>query len=233
MIPIFIGVDLREAACFHVLQQSIMAHTSLPVAIIPLHPPMFRGFDGQRDGTNAFTYSRFLVPALADYQGWAIYMDSDMLLRSDLAQLWDLRDDSKAVMVVKNEYQTSHATKLIGTPMECRNEHYPKKNHSSLMLWNCGHPSNRALTEESVAEMSGKALHRFEWLADDLVGDLPLRWNHLCGELPPNPDAALVHWTLGSPGFLHYRNAEHAAEWHRTFGTVMRMDDLQPLKAVG
>lgn len=233
MVPIFIGYDPRESACFHVLQQSILAHTSIPVAIIPLHPPMLMGFDGQRDGTNAFTYSRFLVPYLADYQGWALYMDSDMLVRADLAKLWDLRDDSKALMVVKHDYESHVTTKLIGTPMEARNENYPKKNQSSLMLWNCGHPMNRILNPEWVAEMPGKTLHRFEWLDDSLVGELGSTWNHLAGELPPNPSAFVVHYTLGSPGFVYYRNAEHAEEWRRSFDRVVRMDDFaSPLKAV-
>lgn len=226
MIPIFIGVDLRECANFHVLEQSIMAHTSAPVAIIPLHPPMLMDFDGQKDGSNAFTYSRFLVPQLTDFHGWAIYMDSDMLLRSDLTKLWAMRDDSKAVMVVKHSYETQSAKKMIGTPMEARNESYPKKNQSSLILWNCGHACNRIMTREWVEQAPSRTLHRFEWLGESLIGSIPESWNHLVGEKPPNPDADLVHWTLGSPGFLYYRNAEHADEWRDTFKTVTRMDDL-------
>jgi hypothetical protein len=214
MIPIAIGYDERESIAFHVLEQSIIDKTSLPVAIIPLASSMLRHFDGQRDGTNAFIYSRFLVPELTDYQGWAMYCDSDMLLRDDLAKLWDLRDESKAVMVVKHDYHTQHRRKLVGTPMECDNADYPKKNHSSMILWNCGHPSNRILTREFVQESPGSVLHRFQWLREEEIGGLPLEWNWLCGEYPHSDSAKLVHFTLGAPCFEHYRKGDYATEWH-------------------
>jgi hypothetical protein len=213
VIPIAIGYDPRESVAYHVLEQSIINRTSLPVAIIPLANRLLQNFDGQRDGTNAFIYSRFLVPELCDYQGWAIYMDSDMLLRKDLAQLWYLRDESKAVMVVKHDYHTRHRRKLIGTPMECDNSDYPRKNWSSLILWNCGHPMNRILSTEFVSESPGSVLHRFQWLPDDLIGEIPSEWNHLVGESPMTPDAALVHFTAGAPCFTHYRKCDYSSEW--------------------
>lgn len=217
MIPtVFIGYDQRESIAYHVLAQSIINCTSVPVAIAPLASRMLRNFDGQRDGTNAFIYSRFLVPSIADYQGWAIYCDSDMLLRDDLVKLWDLRDESKAVMVVKHDYHTKHRRKMIGTPMECDNADYPMKNHSSMILWNCGHPSNRVLTRDFVSESPGSFLHRFQWLNDDEVGSVPLDWNWLVGEYSHKPEANLVHFTLGAPCFSHYRKCDYAAEWHET-----------------
>jgi hypothetical protein len=213
MIPVFIGYDVREAAAYHVLGQSIINRTTEPVAIVPLADRMLRGFDGQRDGTNSFIYSRFLVPELMDYQGWAIYCDGDMLLRDDLAKLWALRDDSKAVMVVKHDYHTKHRQKLIGTPMECDNADYPRKNWSSLILWNCGHPRNRIITKEYVSEAPGSSLHRFQWLGDDLIGELPREWNWLVGEYGLSADAKLVHFTYGAPCFSHYSRCDYASEW--------------------
>ena len=214
MIPVFIGFDPRETIAYHVLEQSIINRTTAPVAIIPLAGRMLRGFDGQRDGTNGFIYSRFLVPELMDYRGWAVYCDGDMLLRDDLLKLWDLRDNSKAVMVVKHEYHTKHARKLIGTPMEANNTDYPRKNWSSLILWNAGHPRNRLITREYVSEAPGFALHRFEWLGDDLIGELPREWNWLVGEYDPYPDAKMIHFTCGAPCFSHYWKGDYAAEWH-------------------
>lgn len=213
MIPIFIGYDPRESIAYHVLEQSIIDRTTSPVAIMPLSSRMLRGFDGQRDGTNAFIYSRFLVPELMDYQGWAVYMDSDMLLRDDLIKLWDLRDESKAAMVVKHDYHTKHARKLIGTPMEAHNADYPRKNWSSLILWNCGHPQNRLLTSEYVSESPGRSLHRFQWLSDDLIGELPREWNWLVGEYPMSADAKLAHFTHGAPCFSHYSRCDYSSEW--------------------
>ena len=214
MIPVFIGYDARESIAFHVLEQSIIDKTTTPVAIIPLASRMLRNFDGQRDGTNSFIYSRFLVPELCDYDGWALYMDSDMLLRDDLLKLWDMRDSSKAVMVVQHDYHTKHKRKLIGTPMECDNQDYPRKNWSSLMMWNCGHQQNRILTREFVSESPGSVLHRFQWLKDDEIGSLPVTWNHLVGEYEVADAANLVHFTYGAPCFSHYRKCDYSTEWH-------------------
>jgi hypothetical protein len=232
MITICIGYDPRESVTYYVLEQSIIDRTSAPVAIIPLVAKMLRGFDGQRDGTNQFIYSRFLVPELMDYQGWAIYMDSDMLLRDDLVKLWDLRDESKAVQLVQHNYTTTHKRKLIGTPMEAPNADYPRKNWSSMVLWNCGHPMNRILTTEYVSEAPGSVLHRFSWLPDELIGEIPETWNWLVGEKPLSADAKLVHFTYGAPCFSHYRKCDYATEWHGTKEDVNHALDKSKLMGV-
>jgi lipopolysaccharide biosynthesis glycosyltransferase len=213
-IPIYVGYDAREAAVFTVFNQSVIQHSTLPVAFHPLHGKMLDGFDGQQDGTNAFIFSRYLVPLLQDYKGWAIFCDGDMILRADIKELWDLRDDQYAAMVVKHKYKTKHSRKYIGSPIEALNVDYPRKNWSSVILFNCEHPSNKILTEELVAEAGGRFLHTFSWLNDDEIGELPKEWNHLVGEYPENRHAKLVHWTHGAPGFIHYKDAEHAAEWN-------------------
>lgn len=213
MIPLFIGYDQREAATYHVLCQSVLNTATVPVSFVPLHSPMLQDFDGQQDGTNAFIYSRFLVPELMGFDGWAIYCDSDMLFRTDITELWKLRDDSKAAIVVKHDYKTKHRVKAIGTALESRNDDYPRKNWSSLVLWNCGHPMNRILTRVFVGEAGGRRLHRFEWLPDDLIGEIPRSWNWLVGEYDYNLGSNLVHFTLGAPGFDHYKSCDYSAEW--------------------
>lgn len=230
MMPIAIGYDPREAAVYHALQQSILAHSSLPVAIIPLHNPLLSGFDGQQDGTNAFIYSRFLVPMLMGFEGWAIYMDSDMLFRVDPKQLWDLRDDKYAVMCVQHDYETITERKFIGTPMESPNGDYPRKNWSSLILWNCGHLRNRILTKEFVAEAGGQILHRFSWLADEQIGWIPKHWNHLVGEYEKSRAAKNVHFTLGAPGFCYYSSCDYADEWHKHLVDANRMEGEDPVE---
>lgn len=224
MIPIFIGYDSRESQVYHVLTQSILDRTSVPVAVTPLHTQMLRGFDGQQDGTNRFIYSRFLVPELMNYQGWALYMDSDMLVRDDLALLWDRIDESKAAMVVKHDYKTTHPKKFIGTPLECGNDAYPRKNWSSLILWNCGHPINKMLTRDFVATAGGKVLHRFAWMDDELIGEIPPAWNHLVGEQNYRNDASNVHFTLGAPAFFHYRDCDYSGEYMNTLRRVNHME---------
>lgn len=213
-IPVYIGFDPREAAAYHVFCESVIERSSVPVAFHPLHKGMLEGFDGQQDGTNAFIYSRFLVPSLRQYEGWALFVDGDMVILEDIARLWALRDDSKAIMVVKHDYKTKHPRKYIGTPMESDNLDYPGKNRSSVILWNCGHKSNRRLTRELVSDAGGQFLHRFSWLADDEIGEIPPEWNVLVGEQDASL-ASLLHFTLGIPAFSHYANCDGAEHWHR------------------
>jgi hypothetical protein len=176
---------------------------------------MLADFDGQRDGTNAFIFSRYLIPQMQGFQGWAAFADGDMLCREDFAKLWALRDERYAVQVVKHDYKTKHPRKYIGTPLENDNKDYERKNWSSVVLWNCGHPANRILSREFVEDAGGIFLHRFQWLRDEEIGDLPVTWNWLVGEYPHDA-AHLAHFTLGIPGLPHYRHCDHADEWHAT-----------------
>jgi len=176
------------------------------------------------DGSNAFIYSRFLVPHLMGFKGWAIFCDGDMLARDDISKLWSLRDESKAVMVIQHCYQTKHPLKYLGTSLQTHNASYPRKNWSSVILWNCEHPENRILTPEYVMGATGRKLHRFEHLRDEDIGELPATWNWLVGEFPHMPDAQLVHYTLGIPGFKHYANCDHSGEWHQAHQEAMNAD---------
>jgi lipopolysaccharide biosynthesis glycosyltransferase len=212
MIPIFIGYDPREAVAYHVCSNSIIRQVSQPVSLNPLALINLRFYvEKHTDGSNHFIYSRFLVPHLMGYRGWAIFMDGDMLLREDISKLWDLRDSTKAVMVVKHDYQTRMTKKYLGS----KNENYPRKNWSSVVLWNCGHPSNLLLTPEFVQCATGAQLHRFTWLDDEDVGELPIEWNWLPDEFGPNENAKLLHFTLGAPCFHEFASAPMANEWHK------------------
>lgn len=211
-IPIFIGYDHREAIAYHVCSNSIIRHATKPVSIVPLALRNMQDYsETHRDGSNQFIYSRFLVPHLMDYQGWAIFMDGDMLLREDITQLWNLRDDSKAVMVVKHDYKTRRSEKYLGA----RNEDYPRKNWSSVILWNCGHPANATVTPEFVQQATGAQVHRFTWLDDSLIGELPREWNWLPDEFGANEHACLLHYTLGTPSFHEFATTPQGDEWHR------------------
>lgn len=211
MIPIFIGFDSRETIVFHVCSNSIVRQASRPVAITPLALNTLNEYtERHADGSNQFIYSRYLVPHLMNYQGWALFIDGDMILRDDIVRLWQLRDENKAVCVVKHDYQTRASSKYLGM----KNENYPRKNWSSVVLWNCAHPANRVLTSDFVENSSGAFLHRFSWLDDELIGELPLVWNWLPDEFGANPEAKLLHFTLGSPCFEEYAEVPMASEWH-------------------
>ncbi len=204
MIRIFAGYDPRESAGFHVFTESLIRTTQSPIAITPINGE-------QRDGSNSFIYPRFLVPYLCGFQGTAIFMDgSDMLVRSDVAQLAALADPRYAVQVVKHDYRTSAHRKYIGTDMESANDDYPRKNWSSLVIWNCEHPKHRWMEPEAINACSGPFLHRFQWLKDEEIGSLPAEWNMLVGE---RDEAKIAHFTLGIPAIAEYSRSEYAGEW--------------------
>jgi len=228
MIRLFCGFDPREAAAYHVFAQSVIERSTVPVALIPLHLGMLSGFDGRRDGSNDFGFSRYLIPSLCQFSGWAIFCDGDMLCREDLAELWKLRDERFAIQVVKHEYKTKHPYKYTGTPMVSSNVDYPRKNQSSVMLWFCGHPANAVLTREFVTDSGASFLHRFEWLKEEQIGGLPIKWNHLVREYPLEP-AAIAHFTLGVPGFPHYRDDDYAQEWAQTYLRAVNLMGENPL----
>ena len=210
MLQVFTGFDQREAAGWHCFVQSVVRHAREPVSICALH-------GDQRDGTNAFTYARFLVPYLCSFRGTAVFLDgADMLLRADINDLAALADPTKAVQVVKHKYSTKHPRKYVGTDMEAPNDNYPRKNWSSVVIWNCAHYGNRQLTPDYIAAHDGKHLHRFAWLTDDRIGSLSLEWNWLVDEYGENTYAKLLHWTAGIPAFPHYSRATHSNEWHET-----------------
>lgn len=212
MIPIFIGYDPREAIAFHTCANSIIRHASQPVQIIPLALNLLNEYDeSHTDGSNHFIYSRFLVPHLMKYNGWAIFMDGDMIVRDDIAKLWNMQDPTKDVMVVKHDYKTRMETKYLGS----RNENYPRKNWSSVILWNCSSFPNKKLTPKYVQESSGAHLHRFQWIKDERIGELPIEWNWLPDEFGENKDAKLLHYTLGTPSFHEFADTPQGSEWHR------------------
>jgi lipopolysaccharide biosynthesis glycosyltransferase len=211
-IPVFVGYDPREAIAYHTCANSIIRNSSRPVAIVPVALNLFQDYsETHTDGSNHFIYTRFLVPYLCDFAGHAIFIDGDMIVRGDIAELWDLRDSSMDVQVVKHDYKTCMPVKYLGA----KNEDYPRKNWSSVILWNCNSFPNRKLVPEFVQKSTGSNLHRFTWLDDSRIGELPKEWNWLPDEYGPNADAKLLHYTLGTPCFQEFADTPQGNEWHR------------------
>lgn len=211
-IPVYIGYDPREAIAYHTCANSIIRNSSRPVAIVPIALNLFKEYsETHTDGSNHFIYTRFLVPYLNDFSGHAIFIDGDMIVRGDIAELWDMRDVTKDVQVVKHDYQTRMTEKYLGA----KNENYPRKNWSSVILWNCNSFPNRRLMPDFVQKSTGAELHRFTWIEDERIGELPKEWNWLPDEYGPNADAKLLHYTLGTPCFQEFADTPQGSEWHR------------------
>lgn len=201
-IRVFVGYDPREAVGYSVFCHSVLTRTRAQVSFTPV-----RG--ERRDGSTDFTYSRFDVAAMCGYRGRAVWADGDMLCRSDIAELVDLLPLGADVAVVQHEYLTKHRVKFLGA----RNDDYPCKNWSSLMVIECGQSSWRNLTDEDKRKYGGTGLHRFAFMPAERVAKLPQEWNHLVGEYDPNPAAKLAHFTIGLPCWAPYDTWEFADEW--------------------
>ena len=232
MLQVYIGYDPKESVAFYTLAHSILRRASAPVAIVPLMQSQLKGLYTRPRGpteSTEFSLTRFLVPALSGYRGWSVFMDCDMLCRADVSELEAhiRRQPEKAVLVCQHDYVPKTERKFLGQVQT----KYPRKNWSSLMIFNnqrCAH-----LTPEYVNTASGLDLHRFNWLEDGQIGDLPLEWNWLVGEYDYKPDAKIVHYTLGGPYFDEYRDCDYADEWRAEYDSmraVAQMHAAQPQK---
>lgn len=216
-LKIFVGWDSREDIAYQVCRASLLKHTSLELDIVPIKQKHMREknlFWRDHDplSSTEFTFTRFLVPYLAGYKGWAVFMDCDFMWRGDVSTVLDYCDYSNAVMVVKHNYNPPERVKMDGAVQT----QYPRKNWSSFMLINCGHEQvQKNLTLETVNTATGLYLHRLQWATNDCIGELPVAYNYLEGwhtkDDCPNPLA--VHFTRGGPWFRDYMNVEYGDEW--------------------
>lgn len=217
VLRVFIGYEPQEAISWHVAASSIFRQASEPVSITPITSQwLTRPRDAKQ--SNDFAFARFLVPWLCNYEGWALFVDCDVLLRADVSELFRLADPEKAVMVVQHDYVPKDRVKYLGNQQHA----YARKNWSSVMLFN--NAKCKRLSQAYVDRAPGLELHQFGWCKDDEIGALPLEWNHLVSEYEPNLNAKLAHFTVGGPWFHEYKGCEFSEEW---------LDELQKVTHAG
>ncbi|GJM87114.1 hypothetical protein PR202_ga03038 [Eleusine coracana subsp. coracana] len=221
---VFVGYDSREDIAYRVCRRSLLRHASIPVEVIPIVQQDLRSsglYWRERGPTESteFSFTRFLTPYLAGYRGWALFVDCDFLFLADVAELAEYMAAAApdlAVLCVHHDYTPTEATKMDGAVQTA----YPRKNWSSMVLFNCAHPKNKAaLTPEAVSAQTGAFLHRFMWLEDDEIGEVPFVWNFLVGHNRVDPaDLAgttprAIHYTSGGPWSERYKDCEFADLW--------------------
>ncbi len=216
-MKVFVGYDSREDVAYRVCEHSIKTHC--PEAdVVPLVQEDLRKVnlywrDKDPLASTEFTFTRFLVPALMNYQGWAMFCDCDFVWTDSVEKLFALKDDQYAVMVVKHDYTPPEGIKMDGQ----RQLPYPRKNWSSMILWNCGHPSNKYLVPEAVNTETGQFLHRFQWIRDHYIGEVGKEWNWLVNwyKEPEDGSPKAIHYTEGGPWFDNYKDCEYADVWNK------------------
>lgn len=219
-LKVFVGWDSREDIAYQVCKQSILDHASVPVKVIPLKQDDLRkkGIYGRsidQLASTEFTFTRFLVPYLAGYTGWALFIDCDFVFLDDVKKIFDQADNKYAIMCAQHDYTPKEGTKMDGQVQHV----YPRKNWSSMMLINCGSYTNGVLTKDLINNetKTGAYFHRFSWVPDAEVGELSHEWNWLVGwyKEPKDGKPKALHYTEGGPWFKQYENCEYALEWYK------------------
>jgi hypothetical protein len=243
-MKVFIGWDPNEMAAAVVADHSLKSRARWPypesrrLALLEMRAKgLYTRPTEIRDGSlwdviseapmsTEHAISRFFVPTLCDHQGWALFTDGDVLFLDDVAKLFGLANPKYAVMVVQHPPLLAGGTKKDGHVQQP----YPRKNWSSVVLWNCGHPAHRLLDLGLLNAATGRDLHRFCWLTDDQIGALPADWNHLVNVSAPSESVALAHFTLGTPNLPGHEADPYAEEW---FAVAKRTGYYFPNRTIG
>lgn len=224
---IWVGYDPKEALAYFVAVNSIKRRLKRPILIRPVSLSLCQSLGwykrptSKRDGhlydeisehpmSTEFAIARFLVPHFAK-EGWALFMDCDMLVQCDLNRVFDVADPKYAVMCVKQKHEPTNTTKMSG---EVQSQYY-RKNWSSFCLFNCDHPQNKRLFD-LVQTVPGRDLHRFCWLADHEIGELEPRYNYLAGAPMEGMGffgPSVIHYTEGGPWLPGKEFVPYATQW--------------------
>jgi len=215
VINIYVGYDRRLPVASTVLMQSIIQRSTLPIRFCLLNLDNLSHLYTREVNplqSTEFSFSRFLTPFLSNYDGWSIFMDNDIIAQDDIAKLWSLRNEKYAVMCVKHDHNPLNDKKFMGE----QQTQYPKKNWSSVMLFN--NKKCKSLTLDYVNQATGLELHQFKWLEnEDLIGDISPNWNILVDYFHPKGQTGLLHYTDGGPFYPNYKDCSFSAEWFKEF----------------
>ena len=217
-IPVYVGYDSREDIAYQVCKHSIIRRepgaTVKPLKQKDMRESGLYTREIDKLASTEFTFTRFFIPYLQNYQGWAVFCDCDFLWTVPTTDLKQYCDPDKAVVVVQHDYTPAEGMKMDGKQQHI----YPRKNWSSMILWNCAHPKNKVLTPELLNKETGAFLHRFQWLDDNDIGSLPHHYNWLVGwyKEPKDGKPKIYHWTEGGPWFVdNYFDCEYADVWKK------------------
>lgn len=236
----YIGEDDRETIASHVCAFSIARRTKSKIKFHYINhrdmrkrglfqrPWLIDGPTGQyqdlldgRPFSTQFSHTRFLVPELNKFQGWALFMDCDMIFQSDVKKLFSMINGFKAIMCVQHKHVVDQK---IGKMDDRQQLNYHRKNWSSFVLWNCEHPMNAKLNKEKINYMKGSDLHAFSWLKDEHIGELPFSYNYISGVTPAvalhgnkPKEIDVIHYTEGGPWFPNCRHVPYADKWDEEY----------------
>lgn len=150
-----------------------------------------------KNQSTEFTYSRFLIPYLSNYEGMSIFCDDDFIFTDNILNILYFISADHAVACVKHDFSKKSDTKFNNQ----KDVWYDKKLWSSLMVFNNSHPDCKKLTLDKVLTESGQYLHQFEWTEEEKIAEIPKKWNWCEGydDMSKIHQAKGMHWTRGGP----------------------------------
>lgn len=213
-LKVYVGYDSREDIAWQVCRHSILRHKNTDIELHPLKQNTLRELGlytrPADQASTEFSLTRFLTPYIAAHDGWTVFVDCDFLFTTDIVTVLEGMKRDKALYVVKHDYIPANSIKMDGQVQPT----YPRKNWSSFMLFNNAHPQVKALTPDVVNNETPAYLHRFNWVSDDNIGELPLSWNFLEGEYPkPDTTPNAIHYTNGGPWFPEWQDVDYGDLW--------------------
>ncbi len=217
-INIFIGLDEPYKIAYDVCKNSILKNNKkYNLNIKPINFNTVKDYDRKKDKNEStqFSFARFWTPYESNFKGISIFLDSDFLFLESIDDLIDLYDPKKAVMCCKHDYTPSETTKMDGKVQTI----YPRKNWSSLMLFNCSDSHCKELTPDVINSESPKYLHRMLWTDDKKIGNIPLEYNWLEGDYDNSVNPKAIHFTNGGPWHSSW-DGDYKQIWLNQYNTL-------------
>ncbi|MBC8305188.1 MAG: glycosyltransferase [Pelagibacterales bacterium] len=216
-MKIYIGHDSRFPQATKVCRQSIKNYNKdLDITFLEKDHLKKFNFYGREDisgESTEFSFTRFYVPMVCNYNGIAMFCDNDFLWKCDPTEMLKYLGD-KTIAVVKHEDMDIKQTKMDGMV----NKSYPRKNWSSLIIYNCSKLRN--LSKEYLDNASASDLHELKWVNDNEIAEIPRSYNHLVGYYKKHNRIKALHYTLGGPWFDEYKNGELSEEWWKVYKSL-------------
>lgn len=200
-ISLFVGTDVyqRAAGAERMIENSLRRNTPGEVHIEWMRSDREAwSWGGQSFGwCTPFSMFRWFIPEFCNYQGRAIYIDADMAIHRDLAELWNhpLPDGCPGAFAGR----------------------MPQK--ADVILWDCAnvprHDTPNGWTRKpdrhsEIGDYDGRISAARKKAANVLRGStLPEYWDHRDKFVPDGPDrSGIVHWTkLSCQPYHPYKHA--------------------------
>lgn len=186
VIKIFVGADRSQLLAFKVLEHSIKRNTSQQVKCRAIDNSMMPECKSKTNlpYTN-FSFARFGIPSFAGYQGKAIYLDADMLVLADIADLWSLDFAGAKILTLEQPRE------------DLQQKQSKKRKQTAVMMLDC--EALKDWVPEEIIGNLGKKYDRTKLMSLDIFPQrkikeiIPTVWN--CMDWYEEGVSKLVHYT--------------------------------------